>query len=120
MKAREEPVALWKGIAGTAISGFALLLTFLVFLFWYLLNKVLPDWAVIIIFVAFLVCLFSLVISINNIREAVEYKKTIEDLERVRLEKVRLEKEGATKSEILHKLLSEGKITIEEYDELNK
>ena len=111
----KEPVALWKGIAGTAISGFALLLTFLVFMFWYLLNKVLPDWAVIIIFVAFLVCLFSLVISINNIREAVEYKRFIEELEAKSPKK-----DSATKNEILHRLLSEGKITIEEYDELNK
>ena len=115
MKTKEEPVALWKGIVGTAVSGFALLIIFLVFLFLYVLNKVLPDWAVILIFVGFVTVMFSLVISINNIREAVEYKQVLEDLENNSSTK-----SNGVKDEILHKLLSEGKITVEEYDELNK
>ena len=115
MKTREEPVALWKGIVGTAVSGFALLIIFLVFIFLYVLNKVLPDWAIIIIFVGFVIVMITLFISIGNIQGAVEYKRTLEELENAHHKK-----DNNTKSELLHKLLSEGKITIEEYDELNK
>ena len=81
MKAREEPVALWKGIVGTAVSGFALLIIFLVFIFLYVLNKVLPDWAIIIIFVGFVIVMITLFISIGNIQGAVEHKRTLEELE---------------------------------------
>ena len=115
MKTKEEPVALWKGIVGTALSGFALLLTFVVFLVFYVLIRVLPDWAVIVIFICFVVGLLSLIISIGNIRATMEYKRTLKELENAHHKK-----DNNTKSELLHKLLSEGKITIEEYDELNK
>ena len=111
----KKPVALWKGIVGTAVSGFVLLLIFLIYLLCYFIYKLLPDWTVILILVAFLIGLFSLIFSVSNIHDALEYKKQFEVIENASRKK-----EELAKSKLLHKLLSEGRITIEEYDELIK
>ena len=111
----KRPVALWKGITGTAVSGFLLVLVFLIFLLFYVYNKLLPDWAIIWILVAFIIGIFSLIISIINIRDALEYKNQLDAIE-----KASIKKDNSVKNEILHRLLSEGKITIEEYDEFSK
>lgn len=111
----KKPVALWKGIVGTAVSGFVLVLVFVIFLFLYLYNKILPDWAIIWILVAFVLGMISLILGIINIRGAVEYNKQNKSTTQINTKK-----NDTAKSELLHRLLSEGKITIEEYDELNK
>ena len=111
----KRPIALWKGIVGTAVSGFLLVLIFVIFLLFYMLDKKLPDWTVIFFLVAFIIGMFTLAISIGNIRETLEYKKQMEEIE-----KMHSKKNKNNSDEILHRLLAEGKITIEEYDELKK
>ena len=111
----KRPVALWKGIAGTAASGFVLLITFVFFLVYYIIEKRSEFWVILFILVAFIIGMISLIISIYNTYEALEYKKQINENRQTQPSK-----NNAKKSELLHKLLAEGRITIEEYDELNK
>lgn len=110
----KKPVALWKGIAGTAVSSFLLILALILYIPLYFYQKVLPDWTFLWFVVAVVVGLGSLVISIYNLYEAIVYRK-IEEPEKKQSPKGKKEEDN---SELLHKLLKEGKITIEEYDQL--
>ena len=107
-----EPVALWKGIVGTALSGTLLFVLVPVFYRFSFVEKGTPMWIMIILFVSIAVCIFTLIISILNLISASNYKRELRNMEE--------QEEDDDKTELLHKLLSEGKITIEEYDELRK
>ena len=105
--AEKKPVALWKGIVGTALSGTILLVLTPLMIFFTAFKNDAPLWALVTIYTSALVCIFSLILSIMNINTAVSFKKT----ER---------KQGEENLELLRQLLAEGKITIEEYDQLKK
>lgn len=112
----KKPVALWKGIVGTALSGTILLLFIPLIPFVAWSDNDFPLWVKVFVFIASFVCLFSLVVSIFNLASAIKYK----DVQRFEksLEKDDKDSDADDKTELLHKLLSEGKITIEEYDKL--
>ena len=107
----KQPVALWKGIVGTALSGTLLLVLvpfdFLVIAFHN--NELL--WLSVTLLMCTAVCLISLILSLFNLVSTINSKKS---QPRVNNKK----KESEDNLELLHKLLSEGKITIEEYDKL--
>ncbi len=111
----KKPVALWKGIVGTAVSGFVILLAVCLFFPLYSVADEYQAWLIVWFIVAVIVCTISLVISLNNIKDAVAYKGRLN-----RQKKVVPPEENNEKTELLHRLLAEGKITIEEYDLLNK
>ena len=97
-----KPVALWKGILGTVLSSIILLVLIpliLVFSFVYTEN---PTWVQVILYTSAIVCLVSLIISVINLTSTIDYKK----------EQTAKRKDNV---ELLDKLLSEGKITAEEY-----
>ena len=108
----KKPVALWKGIVGIAVSSFLLMLAISIYFPFYFFNKLLPDWTLVWFIAAAIVGTVSLIVSIINLNEAIAYKKTQPKPEKP----LPTKKEDNT--ELLHKLLAEGKITIEEYDRL--
>lgn len=110
----KKPVALWKGIVGTALSGIILLLFIPLIPFVTWSDNDFPLWVKVFVFIASFVCLFSLVVSIFNLASAIKYK----DVQRFEKSLEQDNEESDDKTELLHKLLSEGKITIEEYDKL--
>ena len=115
MEENKKPVALWKGIVGTVASAFVLLIVFAFFLVYFVIEKNSNIWVILGVLVAFVIGLASLIISIYNLNETIYYREQARTLEKTQTKQ---NKQG--KSKLLHKLLSEGKITIEEYDELSK
>ena len=113
----KKPVELWKGIVGTAVSAFVILLVACVYVPLYFSLQDIPLWVTVWVLIATVVCAFTLVIGIINIREAIAYKR---QRSFVKTTQPALKQEDQNKTELLHKLLAEGKITIEEYDELSK
>ena len=115
-----KPVALWKGIVGTALSGTLIMLltpTYLVYLN-YPGDK--EQWLLLTLVISIIVCAFSLIISLSNLIATANYKRNSKADSSV----ISIKEENAIpsddneKTELLHKLLAEGKITIEEYDKL--
>ena len=113
----KKPVPLWKGIVGTAVSAFILFVVFIVFLLLYVSEKGGPMWLMIFLFVAAVVSLISLILGIVNISDANAYRRQNQTVKVINSSS---QVENSKKIELLHKLLAEGKITIEEYDELKK
>lgn len=111
----KKPVELWKGIVGTAASGFIWVVTFLVFIIFYILKITIPTPLLIFFIVAIVIGVISFIISVLNLYEAIVYRRHLKELE-----EQSQKRNSGKKVELLHRLLSEGKITIEEYDELNK
>ena len=111
----KEPVALWKGIAGTAISG--TVLTILVPIDIVLLKHIqtVDLWLLLTITICCFVCFFSLIISLYNLITTLNYRKEHREIVEKRKPK---QENNDEKIELLHRLLAEGKITIEEYDKL--
>ena len=105
--AQKKPVALWKGIVGTALSGTILLVLVPFMIFFTAFKNEAPLWALVTIYTSGLVCIFSLIISVINLSTAVAFKKSERE-------------QGEENIELLRQLLAEGKITIEEYDQLKK
>ena len=112
----KKPVPLWKGIVGTAVSAFALILIAMITIIVYSINKSMEMWLIVLLLVAGIVCLISFIISLINISDAKEHKRQSNFIEA----NSKPSKEDPKKIELLRKLLAEGKITIEEYDELKK
>ena len=110
-----KPVALWKGIAGTAISGTVLLI--LAPIDYILLTKVkdIELWLMVTLAVCTIVCVFSLFVSLYNLITTSSYIK--EHKEEAKKQAPQPKKNNDN-TELLHRLLTEGKITIEEYDQL--
>lgn len=115
---KREPVALWKGIVGTAWSGTLLILLTPAYLVYLNYPGDKEQWLLITLAVSIIVCLFSLIVSLSNLISTANYKRNA----KVDSSVVSIKEEEASdndeKTELLHKLLSEGKITIEEYDQL--
>ena len=115
---KREPVALWKGIVGTALSGTLLVLLTPAYLVYLNYPGDKEQWLLITLVVSIIVCLFSLIVSLSNLISTTNYKRNA----KVDSSVVSIKEEEASdndeKTELLHKLLSEGKITIEEYDQL--
>ena len=114
---QRKPVELWKGIVGTAVSGFILLVCFCVFLPLYLTAKELPIWVSVWFLIVAIISLISLMLSLTNLREAIIYRKQVNAMKK---NDSNSSKDDEAKNELLHRLLAEGKITIEEYDQLKK
>ena len=111
---KREPVALWKGIVGTALSG-TLLMVLTLYLY-YEGDK--EQWLLVTLVICIIVCIFSLIVSISNLISTANYKRNAKVDSSVISIKEEEASENDEKTELLHKLLSEGKITIEEYDQL--
>ena len=111
----KEPVALWKGIVGTALSG-TVILVLAPIDFAITSMKDVPLWIIVTLFTCTVVCFFSLILSLMNLISAVNYRKSHAD----EVEQIVQEEKNNDNTELLHKLLAEGKITIEEYDKLKK
>ena len=110
----KKPVALWKGIVGTALSG-TILVVLIPFLI--IISSVDTDielWVKVILVVSAIVCTFSLIISIINLSSNANYRRR--NAQENEPEKPEANSDN---KELLHKLLAEGKITIEEYDKLS-
>ena len=115
-----KPVALWKGIVGTALSGMIIMVCLPFFIFFAYVNGEKEYWLIITLAVAILVCMFSLILSVSNLITTVNYKRNANidsSIISIKEETVDTSNDDE-KTELLHKLLSEGKITIEEYDQL--
>jgi len=112
----KKPVPLWKGIVGTAVSAFALILVAMITIIIYAVNKSMEVWLITLLLIAGIICLVSFIISLVNLSDAKEYKRQNNAVEN----NSKPIKEDPNKIELLRKLLAEGKITIEEYDELKK
>ena len=115
-----KPVALWKGIVGTALSGTLILLltpTYLIYLN-YPGDK--EQWLLLTLVVSIIVCIFSLIVSLSNLISTANYKRNAKaDSSVISIkEENTIPSDNNEKTELLHKLLAEGKITIEEYDKL--
>ena len=112
----KKPVPLWKGIVGTAVSAFSLILVAMITIIIYAVNKSMEVWLIALLLIAGIICLVSFIISLVNLSDAKEYKRQNNAVEN----NSKPIKEDPNKIELLRKLLTEGKITIEEYDELKK
>lgn len=115
-----KPVALWKGIVGTALSGTLILLltpTYLIYLN-YPGDK--EQWLLLTLVISIIVCIFSLIVSLSNLISTANYKRNAKaDSSVISIkEENTIPSDNNEKTELLHKLLAEGKITIEEYDQL--
>lgn len=115
---KREPVALWKGIVGTALSGTLLMLLTPAYLVYLNYPGDKEQWLLITLVVSIIVCLFSLIVSLSNLISTTNYKRNAKVDSSVISIKEEEASENDEKTELLHKLLSEGKITIEEYDQL--
>ncbi len=115
-----KPVALWKGIVGTALSGFLLLFLTPAYLIYLNYDGDKEQWILITLVVSIVVCIFTLIVSISNLISTANYKRNA----RIDSSVISIKEENEVpsnnneKTELLHKLLAEGKITIEEYDKL--
>ena len=118
MAEERKPVALWKGIVGTAITsvnilGFTPLLIIVLFMpkdgiFWTYFS---------IISFVLLISLIYFPINLINLIQTAKYKREQRALEAEK-EKEPVEEVKPDDTELLHRLLKEGHITIEEYDRL--
>ena len=115
---KREPVALWKGIVGTALSGTLLLILTPAYLIYLNYSGDKEQWLLITLLVSIIVCLFSLIVSLSNLISTTNYKRNAKVDSSVVSIKEEEASENDEKTELLHKLLSEGKITIEEYNQL--
>lgn len=115
---KREPVALWKGIVGTALSGTLLMFLTPAYLVYLNYPGDKEQWLLITLVVSIIVCIFSLIVSISNLISTVNYKRNVKVDSSVISIKEEEASDNDEKTELLHKLLSEGKITIEEYDQL--
>lgn len=115
---KREPVALWKGIVGTALSGTLLMLLTPAYLVYLNYPGDKEQWLLITLVVSIIVCLFSLIVSLSNLISTTNYKRNAKVDSSVISIKEEEASDNDEKTELLHKLLSEGKITIEEYDQL--
>lgn len=115
---KREPVALWKGIVGTALSGTLLMLLTPAYLVYLNYPGDKEQWLLIALVVSIIVCLFSLIVSLSNLISTTNYKRNTKVDSSVISIKEEEASDNDEKTELLHKLLSEGKITIEEYDQL--
>lgn len=115
---KREPVALWKGIVGTALSGTLLMLLTPAYLIYLNYPGDKEQWLLITLVVSIIVCLFSLIVSLSNLISTTNNKRNAKVDSSVISIKDEEASENDEKTELLHKLLSEGKITIEEYDQL--
>lgn len=115
---KREPVALWKGIVGTALSGTLLMLLTPAYLIYLNYPGDKEQWLLITLVVSIIVCLFSLIVSLSNLISTTNYKRNAKVDSSVIGIKEEEASENDEKTELLLKLLSEGKITIEEYDQL--
>ena len=115
---KREPVALWKGIVGTALSGTLLMLLTPAYLVYLNYPGDKEQWLLVTLVASIIVCLFSLIISLSNLISTTNYKRNAKVDSSVISIKEEEASENDEKTELLHKLLSEGKITIEEYDQL--
>ena len=111
----QKPVALWKGIVGTAISG--TVLSILVPIEIVLVSHIekVELWLLLTITLCSCVCFFSLIVSLYNLITTSNYRKEHREIVEERKPK---QENNDEKTELLHRLLAEGKITIEEYDKL--
>ena len=75
MKQR-EPVALWKGIVGTALSGSLLMILTPVFFIYTSRPEKKELWLEVTLVASILICIFSLIISLINLVSTTSYKKT--------------------------------------------
>ena len=116
-----KPIALWKGIVGTALSGTLILLltpTYLIYLN-YPGDK--EQWLLLTLVISIIVCIFSLIVSLSNLISTANYKRNAKaDSSVISIKEENIvPSDSNEKTELLHKLLAEGKITIEEYDQLS-
>ena len=120
-KEERKPVALWKGIVGTALSGTGIICFTPIVAIYLGLPK---DGAIWTIFSIFAVALFFAVvffpINLINLIQAVKYKKAHRNDENATDKEAEKEPEQDDNTELLRKMLKEGRITIEEYDQLKK
>ena len=115
-----KPVALWKGIVGTALSGFLLLILTPAYLIYLNYDGDKEQWLLVTLVVSIIVCIFSLIVSLSNLISTANYKRNAKvDSSVISIkEEHEVPSDSNEKTELLHKLLAEGKITIEEYDKL--
>ena len=104
----ERKIPLWQPIVGLVISDLAGGAAF--FLFVVFIVKNFPIWLILLMALLFILGLVFWIINLVNLVRAIKQRR------RKRIPA----KSGEDKKELLHKLLSEGKITIDEYDELMK
>ena len=114
---KSKPVALWKGIVGTVLSSIALLAFSTIAVLWlsFVQDNETRVAILIIVIVLFVLISISFVINLVNLVETSKYKKT--ENKKALEAKDTSDKE---KKELLLKLLSEGKISVEEYNNLSK
>ena len=111
-----KPVALWKGIVGVAVSGTILFFSaILLFLYLGIRDRV-EIWQFLLVGIATGLSLIFLIINLILLIKANNHRKIANAEKRNAVPKEQLKKDDNT--ELLHKLLAEGKITIEEYDKL--
>lgn len=115
---KREPVALWKGIVGTALSGTLLMVLTPAYLIYLNYEGDKEQWLLVTLVVCIIVCIFSLIVSISNLISTANYKRNAKVDSSIISIKEEETSDNDEKTELLHKLLSEGKITIEEYDQL--
>lgn len=114
MAEERKPIALWKGIVGTAITSVNILGLTPVLIVVLLMPKTGLFWMYFsIIAFALLISLIYFPINLVNLIQAAKYKK-----EHRTIEKAKAEESKPDDTELLHRLLQEGHITIEEYDRL--
>ena len=114
MAEERKPIALWKGIVGTAITSVNILALTPILIVVLLMPKTGLFWMYFsIIAFALLISLIYFPINLVNLIQAAKYKK-----EHRAIEKTEAEEPKHDDTELLHRLLQEGHITIEEYDRL--
>ena len=115
-----KPVALWKGIVGTALSGTLIMLLTPTYLIYLNYPGEKEQWLLLTLVISIVVCAFSLIISLSNLIATTNYKRNSKaDSSVISIkEENAVPSDNSEKTELLHKLLAEGKITIEEYDKL--
>lgn len=120
-KEERKPVALWKGIVGTALSSVAILTCIPVLALLIGAVKSGLMWTMFSIFAVILVIsLIFFPINLTNLIQTVKYKKAHRNDENNTNKEVEKEPEQDDNTELLRKMLKEGRITIEEYDQLKK
>ena len=116
IRQEKRQIPLWKGIVGTAVSSFVLLLVFVVVIVFILAKIEMEVWLTLTLAITAFVSLFTLIVSFINLFGTIEYKRQNATAE----VKTSKQENQPDNTELLRKLLAEGKITIEEYDKLKK
>lgn len=111
-----KPVALWKGIVGVAISGTILFFSSILLILYIGIRDKVEMWQFLLVGIAVGLSLIFLIINLVLLIKANNHRKRANLEKRNAIPKDQPKKEDNT--ELLHKLLAEGKITIEEYDKL--